>query len=234
MRIHPLPVLALLSSIAALVAGGLEVGGTTPWMLFISAAACLVALSVFVLYLTAPTHRPLEVPVEDFSLWVDAGEPAKDLQKLGPSELPLATMVLRSDLGSIVSNSELLCSRLSIAVTKPELQDLAKFELVPRSRELLSVLRGAEASLSGSSSPETLRQLVSSLERAAIAAEAILRDLEGISLAKRGVGETYLLPLRRAIDRMVKDLKELKANTESYLRLFLLTSQSGGGVPPSS
>jgi hypothetical protein len=234
MRIHPLPILALLSSIAALVLVGLDMGGTAPWMLFISAAVCLVAFSVFVLYLTAPTHRPLEVPVEDFSLWVDAGEPAKELQKLGPSELPLATMVLRADLGSIISNSELLCSRLSIALAKPELLDLAKFELVPRSKELLNVLREAEATLSGTSSPETLRELVSSLERAATGAESILRDLEGISLAKRGVGETYLLPLRRATDRMVKDLKDLKSNTESYLRLFLLTSQTGGGSAPSS
>ncbi|MEM2782183.1 MAG: hypothetical protein QXQ55_00130, partial [Candidatus Hadarchaeales archaeon] len=61
----------------------------------------------------------------------------------------------------------------------------------------------------------------------------ILRDLEGISLAKRGVGEAYLLPLRRATDRMVRDLRELKSNTESYVRLFLLSS-TGGSTAPSS
>lgn len=212
---------------------GLDVGGTTPWMLFISAASCLVALSVFALYLTSPSRRPLEVPVEDFSLWVDAGEPAKELQKLGPSDLPLATMVLRADLGSIVSNSELLTSRLSIALTRPELQDLAKFKLDSRSREVSDLLKGTLATLSGKPSQEALRESVSSLERVANAAETILRDLEGISLAKRGVGEAHLLPLRRALDRMVKDLKELKSNTESYLRLFLLTSPSGGGSTSS-
>lgn len=212
---------------------GLDVGGTTPWMLFISAASCLVALSVFALYLTSPSRRPLEVPVEDFSLWVDAGEPAKELQKLGPSDLPLATMVLRADLGSIVSNSELLTSRLSIALTRPELQDLAKFKLDSRSREVSDLLKGTLATLSGKPSQEALRESVSSLERVANMAETILRDLEGISLAKRGVGEAHLLPLRRALDRMVKDLKELKSNTESYLRLFLLTSPSGGGSTSS-
>ncbi|MEM2866719.1 MAG: hypothetical protein QXM46_00705 [Candidatus Hadarchaeales archaeon] len=233
MRIHPLPILALLASIGALLLVGLDVGGTTPWMLFISAASCLVALSVFALYLTSPSRRPLEVPVEDFSLWVDAGEPAKELQKLGPSDLPLATMVLRADLGSIVSNSELLTSRLSIALTRPELQDLAKFKLDSRSREVSDLLKGTLATLSGKPSQEALRESVSSLERVANMAETILRDLEGISLAKRGVGEAHLLPLRRALDRMVKDLKELKSNTESYLRLFLLTSPSGGGSTSS-
>lgn len=233
MRIHPLPILALLASVGALLLVGLDVGGTTPWMLFISAASCLVALSVFALYLTSPSRRPLEVPVEDFSLWVDAGEPAKELQKLGPSDLPLATMVLRADLGSIVSNSELLTSRLSIALTRPELQDLAKFKLDSRSREVSDLLKGTLATLSGKPSQEALRESVSSLERVANAAETILRDLEGISLAKRGVGEAHLLPLRRALDRMVKDLKELKSNTESYLRLFLLTSPSGGGSTSS-
>lgn len=231
MRIHPLPILALLASLGALLLVGLDVGGTTPWMLFISAASCLVALSVFALYLSSSPHRPLEVPVEDFSLWVDAGEPARELQKLGPSDLPLATMVLRADLGSIVSNSELLTSRLSIALNRPELQDLARFKLVPRSREVSDILKGAVVSLSSKPSQEGLGELVSSLERAATAAEAILRDMEGISLAKRGVGEAHLLPLRRALDRMVKDLKELKSNTESYLRLFLLTP--GGGAASS-
>ncbi len=233
MRIHPLPILALLASIGSLLLVGLDVGGTTPWMVFISAASCLVALSVFALYLTSPARRPLEVPVEDFSLWVDAGEPARELQRLGPSDLPLALMVLRADLGSIVSNSELLTSRLSIALSRPELQDLAKFKLDSRSREVSALLRGVLTTLSGQASQEALRELVSSLERAANAAEAILRDLEGISLAKRGVGEAHLLPLRRALDRMVRDLKELKSNTESYLRLFLLTSTPRGAAASS-
>jgi len=233
MRIHPLPILALLASIGALLLVGLDVGGTAPWMLFISAASCLVALSVFALYLTSPSRRPLEVPIEDFSLWVDAGEPARELQKLGPSDLPLASMVLRADLGSIVSNSDLLASRLSIALGRPELQDLAKFRLDSRSREVSEILKGAVVALSGKPSQEALKDAVNSLERAANLAEAILRDLEGISLAKKGVGEAHLLPLRRALDRMVKDLRDLRSNTESYLRLFLLTSSPGGGSTSS-
>ncbi|MEM0359513.1 MAG: hypothetical protein QXG22_05885 [Candidatus Hadarchaeales archaeon] len=233
MRIHPLPVLSLLASIVALLLVGLDIGGTTPWMIFISASACLVALSVLTLYLTSSPHRPLEVPIEDFSLWVDAGEPAKELQKLGPSDLSLATMILRADLGSIVSNADLLSSRLSIALAKPELQDLVKFKLEARAKELSNFLKGVIVSLSEKPSQEILMSLVSSVERAATMAETILRDLEGISLAKRGVGEAYLLPLRRATDRMVRDLRELKSNTESYVRLFLLSS-TGGSTAPSS
>lgn len=222
MRIHPLPILALLCSMGAILMVAFDVGGVTPWMLLLSTASCLVALSVFALYLSSPSHQPLEVPVEDFSLWVDAGEPAKGLQKLGPSELPVALTVLRADLGSILSNCELLTSRLSIALKKPELRDLSKFRLEARSRELQELLADAEKALLQKSSPQTLQETLSSFERAANAAESLLRDLEGISLAKGGIGETYLLPLRRALDRMVKDLKELRSNTESYLRLSLL------------
>lgn len=232
MRIHPLPLLALLASLLALVLVGLDVGAT-PWIILLSASSCLLALSVVALYLRLSHHRrPLEVPVEDLSLWVDAGEPAKELQKLSPAELSTVLMVLRADLGSIISNSELLHQRFPLILSKPELSDLTKFNLVSRAAELVGALKQGEACLLRPPSHQNLQELLPYLERSAGMAESLLRDLEGISLAKGGIGEAYLLPLRRALEKMVRDLKEMKSNTESYLRLFLPTPPPAG-VPPS-
>ncbi len=197
----------------------------TPWVFGIAAAACLVAFSILVLY-TSFFPEGGKIPIEDFTIWADIEDPARELRKLGPSELTMAARVLKVDLSSILSNAGLLNSRLSMLMSKPELRDLAKSNLSIRVNEFVKELKTTVGKLSNTPSTAIFQEVLASLEKHISDGELIFSDLNEIQHKRGGVVETYLTPLTRASERLIKSLRELKSNIEGYVRVLLITSPS--------
>lgn len=84
----------------------------------IALATAGVLLATIYLYGPKPPPAPSErLPAEDFSVWIEAGDPFSRIENMS-SDLRSAANLARQDLGDLNQNLDLLASRLEIIETK--------------------------------------------------------------------------------------------------------------------
>jgi len=80
----------------------------------VALASAVVLLATFYLYKPKPPPAPSErLPVADFTVWVEAGEPFLKIENMG-GDLKSAASLVRQDVKDLCANLDLLASRLEI------------------------------------------------------------------------------------------------------------------------
>jgi hypothetical protein len=204
------PVLALGAALVAVVAAAL----TGPLAVAVALATLVVAIAVVYLYTYTPKPREEEIPLEDFSWWADIGEPFSGLKVLEPAELAAAAQLVASDLKTLQKNSGLLNQRLSLLVGRREFEEfpgeLVTSETQHTTNTLGEFVRRCEQT--GNLEPE----LYKSLERSASRLDRVANKLFEFERGRSEVVKTYVDPLRRASEKLSKDLRKAASNLYKF------------------
>lgn len=228
MRISPIAIIALaLAFVALVVAIGTE-EEILPFMVMLAAAAALVAIATLFQY-TRPSADVARVPIEDFSLWMDVGEPAAELRRLGPQEIDSAIQIAGADMGSLASNAELLSERLSLLVGKHGFDELTREKSHRHAYNLAADLRAVvkKLGLRESWSGEGIQQVLEGLEGCAAQADRIANKLYDFQREKPEIVRAYTEPLRRAAEKLSRDLRLVATNLGNYITRSAVTPQAG-------
>lgn len=207
------PTLALVVSVIAVVAAAIS---ATPAAIGIALATLLVALASVYLYVsTYPRRTRGEPPVEDFSWWIDAGEPLVSLRggALNPMAVP---SVVLADLRPIGTNVELLLQRLKLIVGRRDFADMPSGDLLTELDTVRSflhvIIQRTERRMEVDPNlHEHLADLASRMKR-------VYEKLSNYSQTKPDVLRAYVDPLVRAAERLARDLEAASANYRSFLK----------------
>lgn len=226
MRISPFAALPIFLALIALVLVGGTSGPLSPLTMGIAVATVLVAFAILYQHVRPPT-KVGQVPVENFSLWADVGEPAVELRRLSPGDVEVAVRIANADLSSLSSNAELLNSRISLLLGRPEFKELTREKMNLQTEGLSQSLReivkksGAEKKFS----PEAL----SSIEQCAAQADRIANKLYDFQRRKPELVHIYMEPLRRAAEKLSSDLRLAFKNVSNFMKGAAV--QPEGGEP---
>lgn len=225
MRISPFAIISIVLVLIALVLV-LITSGLSPLTMGVATATALVVLTMLYLGVRHPV-RSGPVPVENFSLWADVGEPAAELRRLSPDDVEAAVRIANADLGALSSNAKLLNSRISLLIGRPEFEGLTREKMDLQMEDLFRSLRESVKKLSAKKrfSPEAL----SSLERCAAQAGQIANKLYDFQRGKPELVHIYLEPLCRAAEKLSRDLKRAFENMSDFMKGA--TVQPEGGEP---
>lgn len=224
MRVPLIATAALIAALAALLVsggvGGEPEGEIFPLSIGAAAAAVLVALAAFYQSKRPPVEIE-HVPVENFSLWIDIGEPAAGLRRLGEGQTESAFRMTSADLSSLASNAGLLSERLSILLGRHGFDELTRSKLHRNAYSLLEDISSvAKKMRSGEGrSTEDVQRLLDGIEGCAAQADRIANKLFDFQRGKSEVIRTYTDPLRRAVEKLSGDLRLANANLRNYLRV---------------
>jgi hypothetical protein len=216
MRINPLAVIPLALAMVALAISALAVG--LPQYLVVitiglSVATALVAIATLFQYARSSTEAK-QVPVENFSLWADVGEPAAELRRMGYENVQAAAKIASADLGSLAANAELLSARIRMLVGKEGFADLPG----ALQREIERVARGINEIVEKMRSSNGFSQeLVTPLEEYASTADRVANKLFEFEKGKSEVVRIYVDPLRRASEKLSRDLRVAFGNINAFL-----------------
>jgi hypothetical protein len=210
MRPQLLPLLALGAALVGLI------GAVYAGPLAIGVALATLAVAIAVIYQYTITSRPQEeeIPLEDFSWWIDGGEPVADLKNLKPEEASLAIQIVSSDLKNLSKNSDLLGRRLALLIGRRDFEGLSESDYSGEARKVANSLSELAQGMEkrGALQPgfyRLLEQHASRLDRMANK----LYEFE------RGRSETirvYIDPLRRASEKLSRDLRKAASNAFKF------------------
>lgn len=219
MRIPLFATAALIVALAALVVSGSAGGELLPLTIGAAAGAVLVALAAFYQSRKPPVEIE-HIPVENFSLWTDIGEPAAGLRRLGEGQTESAFRITSTDLSSLASNAGLLSERLSILIGRHGFDELTRSKLHRNAYSLLEDIRSVAKKMrsGGGRSTEDVQRLLDSIEGCAAQADRIANKLFDFQRGKSEVIRTYTDPLRRAVEKLSGDLRLANANLRNYLK----------------
>ncbi len=201
----------------------------------ISAAAALVVLSVLYLYQPKPAPPIAQrVPVEDFSIWVDIGEPLSKLSQVEPGQLLLAGRLVKEDMKLLCSNLDLLDSRLKMMSGRfGELEGIGELAFeVKRRLELL----GSDFPSNPSVLRERKKDMLTVLEYSEMDMKYAHEKLVFL-LSSQPIEQTYMLEqLERQVRRMEEGIRQARRNLSAFLEKFptLETSSPTPEAPPSA
>lgn len=214
---HLVCISAALAAVALAMVGWVE-RGFLPYAALGIAGAIMVELWVGVPLLRGIVVRRPTMPLEDFTVWMETGEPAAGLRELKPREVGAAAGMVSSSLGLLASNSELLTLRLSTLSGKRGFSELARSGIQLDAQELSGKIRKTIAKLGrGESwSPEELRPVLDELERCAAGYDRLANKLFEIHRERPEVIRSTAEPLRRAAERLSRDLRRACANIGDY------------------
>ena len=215
MRIHPLAVLPLLLAFSALVMAGYTSGPAMVLTAGVAAAAVLVGMATLFQY-TKPSPEARQVPVENFSLWADVGEPAAELRRLGLGDMGAAVRIASADLGSLVANSELLRARILMLTGKGGFEGLREEKIHRRAENLTHDVKMAIGKMSAASGFSA--DVLTLLEQCAAQADRIANKLFEFERGKSEVVHIYVDPLRRAAEKLSRDLRLGSANISGFMQ----------------
>lgn len=217
MRVNPLAIVPLLLAILALVISAFTVG--LPFYLVavtigLAVATALVGIATLFQYTRSSTEAK-QVPVENFSLWADVGEPAAELRRMGYENVQAAARIAAADLGSLAANAELLSARIEMLLGKEGFAELGSSGV---HREVERIARGinsvVEKLRSGNGiSPEA----IAPLEEYASSADRVANKLFEFEKGKSEVVRIYVDPLRRASEKLSRDLRVAFGNINSFI-----------------
>ncbi len=215
MRIYPLAVLPLILALVALVIGGYTGGPYIYLTVGIAAATILVSIAILFQY-AKPSPEARQVPVENFSLWADVGEPAGELKRLSLEDVSAAVRIASADLGSLTANAELLSSRVLMLVGKEGFDGIRQEKIHRRVENLtndINTIIGRITKTNGFS-PEILV----AIEQCAAQADRVANKLFEFESGKLEVVHIYVDPLRRAAEKLSRDLRLASANISKFVK----------------
>ena len=219
MRIPIFATAALIVAIVALLVSGQAGGDFLPLTIAVATAAVLVTFAAFYQSKKPPVEIA-NIPIENFSLWTDVGEPAAGLRRLGGGQIESAFRITSADLNSIASNAGLLSERLSILMGRHGFDELTQSKLHRNAYSLLEDIRSVVKKMMSSEgrSTEGIQRLLDSIEGCAAQADRIANKLYDLQRGRPEVIMAYTDPLRRAAEKLSRDLRLANANLRDYIR----------------
>ena len=213
MRIRPIAAFPFFLALIALILAGCTTGPQMYLVIGVAAATFLVAVAILFQY-TRSSYEAKQVPVENFSIWADVGEPAAELRRLNLDDVGAAVRITAADLGSLSANAELLDARISILLGREGFEELRQEKLHQSLRNLASDV---------SAIVEKLRtakifpaETVNLLEQCASQSDRIANKLFEFERGKSEVVRIYVEPLRRAAEKLSRDLRLASANLANF------------------
>ncbi|MEM2875128.1 MAG: hypothetical protein QW567_03820 [Candidatus Hadarchaeales archaeon] len=217
MRINPLAIIPLALAMLALVISAFTVGWSPSLMAItigLAVATALVAIATLFQY-TRSSAEAKQVPVENFSLWADVGEPAAELRRMGYENVQAAVRIAAADLGSLAANAELLSARIAMLLGKEGFAELSSSGV---HREVEKIARGVNLVVEKLRSGNGLSpEIVAPLEEHASSADRVANKLFEFEKGKSEVVRIYVDPLRRASEKLSRDLRVAFGNINSFI-----------------
>lgn len=209
-----------------------EVSPTTVGTVGIATAAILVSIATFYLQ-NKPPAEVARIPLENFTLWADVGEPAAGIRRIGEGDVESAMKIANTDFGSLASNSWLLSERLSILMGKHGFDELTRSKLNRGAYSLTEDIRSCIKKLksSESRSTESVRKLLDNIEGCASQADRVANKLYDFERGKPEIIKVQTEPLRRAAEKLSRDIRQGNANLRNFLKL---ASESTAPVTPAA
>lgn len=204
------PALALVMALLAVILASI----TGPLALGVAIATLGVAFAVVYQYLYAPGTKEEEIRVEDFSWWADLGEPLFRLKEASPNDEPAAAQLIASDLKVIHKNCSLLHDRISLLVGRRGFEDLPATLLVTETQQVAGAMQKLveECEKSLRLRPD----LYKTLERMASRLDRVGNKLYEFERGKSETIIAYVDPLRRAAEKLSKDLRKAASHLFQY------------------
>lgn len=192
------------------------------YAVFVALAAVLVALATFFRF-GRHLPRAARIPVEDFSIWSEVGEPAAELKRFGPEEVASASRIASSDLGLIASNASLLSERLAILVGRKGFEELTESKLHRDAYGLTERLYSLVKRLGAQEgwSAEGAKPVLEEMESCAAHSDRMANKLFEFQREKTPEVRACLEPLRRAAEKLSRDLRLMASNLSAYLSRVL-------------
>jgi hypothetical protein len=213
MRIHPIVFvpffIALAGLIIAMSAAGLQIYLTA----CLAVAIVFVAIAVMFQY-SRSSSEAKQIPLENFSIWADVGEPAAELRRLNFGDTVAAVRMVTADLGSLSANAELLGARISMLLGKEGFEDLRQEKLHKSFKNLASGVNAIVEKLRATN--EFPVETVTSLEQCASQSDRMANKLFEFEHGKSEVVRIYVEPLRRAAEKLSRDFRLASANLANF------------------
>lgn len=212
-RLHPIAVIPLILALAALIMTA--TGPFLPLTIGVATATVLVALAV-IFYYVGPSTEVKQVPVENFSLWADVGEPAAELRHISPDNIETAVRIANIDLSSLSSNAELLNARLSLLLGRRGFEELTKEKMSELAENLSYDIQAVTKKFGTEKKFST--EALSSIEHCASHADQIANKLHDAQIGKPEIVHIYLEPLHQASEKLSRDLRLTFANISNFIK----------------
>ena len=137
MRLYPFALIPLILAVIAIGMAFTSSGIEMYLTIGVGIATLLVSASVLFMYGNKSTEVE-QIPLENFSLWADIGEPASELRRLSLQDGLAAAQITRADLSSLASNAELLRSRSQLLAGRTGFENLREDKIHRRVEFLLN------------------------------------------------------------------------------------------------
>jgi len=213
MRIHPLAIVPFLLAFIGLIIAVFAVGPQIYLIVGLAVATIFVAIATLFQY-TKSSYEAKQVPLENFSIWADVGEPAAELRRLNFDDIGAAVRIASADLGSLSANAELLGARISMLLGKEGFEDLRQEKLHQSIKNLASSVNTIVEKLRATNKFPV--ETVTSLEQCASQSDRIANKLFEFERGKSEVVRIYVEPLRRAAEKLSRDFRLASANLASF------------------
>jgi hypothetical protein len=213
MRIHPLTLVPLFLAFIGLMMAVFTAGTQIYLIIGLAVATILVAIATLFQY-SRSSYEAKQVPLENFSIWADVGEPAAELRRLNFDDIGAAVRIAAADLGSLSANSELLGARISMLLGKEGFEDIRQEKLHQSLKNLASSVNAIVEKLRATN--KFPAETVTSLEQCASQSDRIANKLFEFERGKSEVVRIYIEPLRRAAEKLSRDFRLASANLASF------------------
>ena len=191
----------------------LTVGSQIYLIIGLAVAAVLVAIATLFQY-TKSSYEAKQIPLENFSIWADVGEPAAELRRLNFGDTGAAVRIAAADLGSLSANAELLGARISMLLGKEGFDELRQERLHQSLKNLASSVNAIIEKLRAAN--KFPAETVTLLEQCASQSDRIANKLFEFERGKSEVVRIYVEPLRRAAEKLSRDFRLASANLASF------------------
>jgi hypothetical protein len=214
MRLYPLAIIPLVLSLGAIILSVITPGPQFYLTVGVAGATFLVSAAILFTYARKSTEAR-QIPLENFSLWADVGEPAAELRRLSAGDAFAAAQIAATDLASLAANAELLQSRTYLLVGRAGFECVTEEKMHRRVESLLNDINRITRTISDSK--KLTADIIPQIEQCAAQAERIAVKFFELEDGKPETVYIYLEPLRRAAEKLSRDLKLAASNISKYL-----------------
>jgi hypothetical protein len=214
MRLYPLAIIPLVLSLGAIILSVITPGPQFYLTVGVAGATFLVSAAILFTYARKSTEAK-QIPLENFSLWADVGEPAAELRRLSAGDAFAAAQIAATDLASLAANAELLQSRTYLLVGRAGFECVTEEKMHRRVESLLNDINRITRTISDSK--KLTADIIPQIEQCAAQAERIAVKFFELEDGKPETVYIYLEPLRRAAEKLSRDLKLAASNISKYL-----------------
>ncbi|MEW6222032.1 MAG: hypothetical protein AB1476_01740 [Candidatus Hadarchaeota archaeon] len=211
MKFQPLAFLPFGIGVAASV---IAASSGSALFLVVSLATVMVGLAVIYLYSKPAPVAPKSIPLEDFSLWADVGEPGAELVRLDQNDVWTAVRIAKADLEALSTNADLLSRRTKMILGKEHFGGLVREDLQGDSQRVAQrtsdLAKKIEAE--GKFPPDT----VQIIEKNAAILDRVANKLFAFERGKPEIVHVYTDPLKRAAEKISRDLRQAATNIKKF------------------